>query len=291
MNWTKRFLLNKIAVSLLVRLWVEIILKSNWTGWTKVSLLVRLWVEMHSMKTAQRTCWSASLWGCELKWFWKSVETRKWKSASLWGCELKFFVFFHDFFSGRSASLWGCELKSLSCLTICHYLFVSLLVRLWVEIYVEIQPYKIDKSASLWGCELKCKRQKSKCAIPQSASLWGCELKCKIQRNRSLEHASASLWGCELKYKNMKGEYMDELRQPPCEAVSWNNRICKIQECNLGQPPCEAVSWNIMSFASVPFGVVSLLVRLWVEMNRFKGYGLNRSGQPPCEAVSWNYLK
>ena len=57
------------TVSLLVRLWVEIsrVLKINRKQ--KVSLLVRLWVEISSIHRRNSFLPSASLWGCELKYF------------------------------------------------------------------------------------------------------------------------------------------------------------------------------------------------------------------------------
>ena len=119
-----------------------------------------------------------------------------------------------------------------------------------------------------------------------SASLWGCELKCRTGE-KSLERLwSASLWGCELKW-----DYI-------FSCVFWQ-----------GQPPCEAVSWNWIQVMCWHAFLVSLLVRLWVEMSisfnlmsillsaslwgcelKCKEEALESidAGQPPCEAVSWN---
>ena len=78
-------------------------------------------------------------------------------------------------------------------------------------------------------------------------------------------------------------------RQPPCEAVSWNIGHYSNSELEKSQPPCEAVSWNVdhmllayadylsaslwgcelkyISGDTIFSGfVVSLLVRLWVEI-------------------------
>ena len=104
---------------------------------------------------------------------------------------------------------------------------VSLLVRLWVEMVLDIYFIIINPSASLWGCELKstslahwCSRQP--CQPPceavswnnyprdfkgvwiPSASLWGCELKCPCYGKLRMMLKSASLWGCELKYASWK---------------------------------------------------------------------------------------
>ena len=54
--------------------------------------------------------------------------------------------------------------------------------------------------------------------------------------------------------------------QPPCEAVSWNKLHGTPQPRIWGQPPCEAVSWNIGISAGPYHVMVSLLVRLWVEI-------------------------
>ena len=101
-------------------------------------------------------------------------------------------------------------------------------------------------------------------------------------------------------------------RQPPCEAVSWNVLSVRVLLLLLCQPPCEAVSWNLSASATTILSFVSLLVRLWVEINSAKCLAsvrivsllvrlwveissvLNTHGttvrQPPCEAVSWNTL-
>ena len=101
------------------------------------------------------------------------------------------------------------------------------------------------------------------------------------------------------------------LRQPPCEAVSWNTYEILYGGSPVCQPPCEAVSWNTRQLWNYCNRcIVSLLVRLWVEIIRVDamktetkpsaslwGCELKYSGiyqtaihecQPPCEAVSWN---
>ena len=86
-------------------------------------------------------------------------------------------------------------------------------------------------------------------------------------------------------------------RQPPCEAVSWNaSCFCNSADA-WSQPPCEAVSWNDLewvvpwwesssaslwgcelkfdgSLDSALATLVSLLVRLWVEMSMLIIYWL-----------------
>ena len=99
-----------------------------------------------------------------------------------------------------SASLWGCELKFLIPSVDYQMKNVSLLVRLWVEIYSVTGYNDFDQSASLWGCELKYSINDFTLLEKRSASLWGCELKYEWLGIRSEGQMSASLWGCELKY-------------------------------------------------------------------------------------------
>ena len=100
-----------------------------------VSLLVRLWVEMSWGYRLWGVHLSASLWGCELKSQCLLRIIRRLTSASLWGCELKYNCgnLITDCF--RSASLWGCELKWTAQRFYSESYFVSLLVRLWVEMF------------------------------------------------------------------------------------------------------------------------------------------------------------
>ena len=84
----------------------------------------------------------------------------------------------------------------------------------------------------------------------------------------------------------------ENLRQPPCEAVSWNLMVlwilhlllwsaslwgCELKLVDIddgnvefGQPPCEAVSWNVNADNLLVEADVSLLVRLWVEISAEK---------------------
>ena len=192
--------MSKIAVSLFVRLWVEM------SGWC-LSYMIAMQ--------------SASSWGCELKYQLPAAsflpeygqplrEAVSWNvledeyeingstSASSWGCELKLqncagatpekgqplreAVSWNLCSSVRgtagilSASSWGCELKYLAC-DLCYfhscqplreavswnvresnwwrYTYVSLFVRLWVEMLNSCKNQSWLRSASSWGCELK----------------------------------------------------------------------------------------------------------------------------------------
>ena len=61
--------MSKIAVSLFVRLWVEILRRDRSLQRPDVSLFVRLWVEISFGPWKVPTPFgSASSWGCELKW-------------------------------------------------------------------------------------------------------------------------------------------------------------------------------------------------------------------------------
>ena len=100
-----------------------------------VSLFVRLWVEMKRLLLKvkmKRT--SASSWGCELKCNPGCTFRRTVQSASSWGCELKCVILPSRINVTWSASSWGCELKCNReiCMRISR--FVSLFVRLWIEI-------------------------------------------------------------------------------------------------------------------------------------------------------------
>ena len=144
-----------------------------------------------------------------------------------------------------SASLWGCELKCQIIHTRTQIIKVSLLVRLWVEIPTP-RTYHVtcSSSASLWGCELKC-------LIPF------CYKPVKIVS------LLVRLWVEMVRFPVWQAA---PTCQPPCEAVSWNTSKHSPVSLKQGQPPCEAVSWNgLMSFDDF-VSIVSLLVRLLVEM-------------------------
>ena len=123
---------------------------------------------------------------------------------------------------------------------------VSLLVRLWVEIYFRLCSWLCDNwSASLWGCELKCPPRTYTKQTCVSASLWGCELKYQ-EHHTSFAMTTVSLlvrlW-VEIHITRIRG--IMRMRQPPCEAVSWNTSKMNVTHKKLS---------------------VSLLVRLWVEI-------------------------
>ena len=167
-----------------------------------VSLLVRLWVEIKDNGSYSLTGGkSASLWGCELKFVQYWGKSYRSVSASLWGCELKYIQCWMCCMVGMtSASLWGCELKFWNRGYTISEKFVSLLVRLWVEMYLKWRnddEEKVSLLVRLW-VEISCSPNLSVSNL--SASLWGCELKYTVCTVGVLLRLSASLWGCELKY-------------------------------------------------------------------------------------------
>ena len=100
---------------------------------------------------------------------------------------------------------------------------------------------------------------------------------------------SASSWGCELKCSCLAYILRGFARQPPREAVSWNIVNFANLLIPICQPPREAVSWNIpFQIVLIVVPIVSLLVRLWVEMNIVCNDLWVYLCQPPREAVSWN---
>ena len=144
-----------------------------------VSLLVRLWVEIHkerkpeSRRYCQPPCeavsWNATVSALIACWM---------PSASLWGCELKYNNILKLYQRHRQppceAVSWNSFVLSISSASA----FVSLLVRLWVEIlfsFFESLQESVSLLVRLW-VEIVNNRYCSH-NFP-SASLWGCELKC-----------------------------------------------------------------------------------------------------------------
>ena len=142
---------------------------------------------------------------------------------------------------------------------------VSLLVRLWVEIQINVLcsvRWTVSLLVRLW-VEILILYMST--AEPSSASLWGCELKWVAEvRGKPTEGQPP----CEAVSWNDTTDGRDEKvsSQPPCEAVSWNSLEHSRQMSVLRQPPCEAVSWNTSCCGVYSQSSVSLLVRLWVEM-------------------------
>ena len=167
---------------------------------------------------------------------------------------------------------------------------VSLFVRLWVEISVHCHPLQENcrqplREAVSWNNFFWCRNTVRR----KSASSWGCELKYQVFRPLLFLTGSASSWGCEL--KSFRANSFPSVGQ---SASSWG---------------CE-LKWHGCYFGFLVV-VVSLFVRLWVEMcSSCNNSGLSKSAsswgcelklsnrkywhkmgncQPLREAVSWNY--
>ena len=164
-------------------------------------------------------------------------------SASLWGCELKCKTVIRVRSQRRQppceAVSWNTLLRMWLLLLIrqppceavswnCHHskgrndLFVSLLVRLWVEILCKLR-LKFLESVSLlvrlW--------------VEIADRMW------IFRRRRSQPPCEAVSWN------NLIGSLTSSAAgQPPCEAVSWNTDWSDCTTTSRSQPPCEAVSWN-----------------------------------------------
>ena len=143
--------------------------------------------------------------------------------------------------------------------------YVSLLVRLWVEIINQSRLMSWKLSASLWGCELKwqlCKSHRTALFVSLLVRLW----------------VEIQLW---MYWKR-------SLCQPPCEAVSWNRG--GDTHANRYYVSLLVRLWVeiIATFYLWQKESVSLLVRLWVEILLILSKYDGQLRQPPCEAVSWN---
>ena len=123
-----------------------------------------------------------------------------------------------------------------------------------------------------------------------SASSWGCELKYLVNLLYLLFLLSASSWGCELKCRQQKPHQSADRCQPLREAVSWNVSRPIYIESDMCQPLREAVSWNTWDIIKKGRCVVSLFVRLWVEIFTTIFTVICVLRQPLREAVSWNIL-
>ena len=121
------------AVSLLVRLWVEIFYLSELVSRYSVSLLVRLWVEIvlvsahigartgqppreavswnYSICAYKYSYMSASSWGCELKYITEYCTCKFFSQPPREAVSWNNFRYHNRLYVRQSASSWGCELK------------------------------------------------------------------------------------------------------------------------------------------------------------------------------------
>ena len=144
-------------------------------------------------------------------------------------------------------------------------------------------------SASSWGCELKWHQQSIICqnslrqplreAVSWNSRKWGNKHERNCQPLR--EAVSWNVIGVIASLTNS--------RQPLREAVSWNDFKRRHLTFKFCQPLREAVSWNTNSYPGARSAfLVSLFVRLWVEISCAYASENNVVSQPLREAVSWN---
>ena len=191
--------------------------------------------------------------------------------------------------AGRpSASLWGCELKCINLSVESTVQVVSLLVRLWVEIIrspCQFVPLFVSLLVRLWVEISISYSSLLLCAVSLLVRLW---VEIPLSIRKTSVSSSASLWGCELKYtRSCPDRFL--IGQPPCEAVSWNSLwsgYCYCADRSASLWGCELKSCYYLIEAAKE--MVSLLVRLWVEILLHFFQDLPGHCQPTCEAVSWN---
>ena len=144
-----------VTVSLFVRLWVEIMNGGNTRMSRPVSLFVRLWVEMDVEigiydEFIRQPLREAVSWNNIFMFRLFAAFYQPLREAVSWNKTL--FQSIQE--SGgqplREAVSWN-NLYDV----IAESFIVSLFVRLWVEIAVDILVPPAQKSASSWGCELK----------------------------------------------------------------------------------------------------------------------------------------
>ena len=205
-------------------------IRQLYTNVQKVSLLVRLWVEIPQFTVATNA-----------KQCQPPCEAVSWNSIYI-GLPC---------FSPTSASLWGCELKYSTKIFIDCLEFVSLLVRLWVEMLKRKKnrnKWKVSLLVRLWVEIRYGKWVPGKDDVSLLVRLW-VEIKIPVRVRITV----FSQPPCEAVSWNIETETISTTcyGQPPCEAVSWNwNNVQRQGLCSC-QPPCEAVSWNNPSSVSM----------------------------------------
>ena len=174
---------------------------------------------------------SASSWGCELKCQCHDHGLHCFLSASSWGCELKFFGEHERIWCKPSAFSWGCELKYQY--NLCKHLqfWVSLFVRLWVEIYKARYTTKANRCQPLreavswnvhtWHVSISGQSQPLREAVS-----WNMTCDTLYLTTRS----SVSSWGCKLKYEQSYG-YKFRITGNCRENFAWKNSVNGIVQC------------------------------------------------------------
>ena len=245
-TWSSSIYFPSSAVSLFVRLWVEI-------------TMLRCILDIHSP--------SASSWGCELKYlllsqfhflFRVSLFVRLWVEMITSGEEpglprVSLFV-----------RLW---VEIYLCLITFSTAAVSLFVRLWVEMSSLWRGFSfppVSLFVRLW-VEITMLRCILDIHSP-SASSWGCELKYRLRPHYN--HAFCQPLREAVSWNNVVYFVISPfLGQPLREAVSWN-MIRAFLRCDQS---VSASSWGCeLKYAKRHIvrcsRAVSLFVRLWVEI-------------------------
>ena len=278
----------------------------------QVSLLVRLWVEMLLLSGSHSKTLSASLWGCELKYgihillkLWRKCqppcEAVSWNTVSIRSFNLP---------SGQPP----CEAVSWNNVT----------VNVTDETISQPPCEAVSWNWTLLNTGEDVSGQPPCEAVSwnfnqtitatgriRSASLWGCELKCSRSRLHILHYSQppceAVSWNPFLGLNLTSAEVSllvrlwVEMHMPlihsSCNLVSllvrlWVEMIPLLSHGRSGKSAslwgCELkLSWAVKKGL---VETVSLLVRLWVEICRIHWRNRSDHRQPPCEAVSWNII-
>ena len=186
---------------------------------------------------------SASLWGCELKyWKWKIIKPYRCQPP----CEAVSWNIHVDIYLCCPYSQPPCEAVSwnTTLLATCNPFTVSLLVRLWVEMFDYWNIFRLRKVSLL-------------------VRLWVEILRTSESLHQYIVSLLVRLWVEILLPTALKSAVR---RQPPCEAVSWNIWfwLC----CCSSTVSLLVRLWVEIIFCHhyTMLRFVSLLVRLWVEI-------------------------
>ena len=232
---------------------------------------------------------SASSWGCELKCLYivheRNLSSRQpLREAVSWNitCEEADELFRSQ--PLREAVSWNsCSISekeklirqplreavswNVNCnVIICFRIYVSLFVRLWVEIQGSAPvsgSWTVSLFVRLWVemLQMSWKKLMSSCQPLREAVSW-------------------NAWPADT--------ILEITGQPLREAVSWNMLWTLTRSPGTCQPLREAVSWNVHIRWRTGPSPVSLFVRLWVEIVITSSPPIYRECQPLREAVSWN---
>ena len=278
MSWNIKYqllLFNHLDVSLFVRLWVEIIASPKENVALPVSLFVRLWVEI-SGQFQIFSNWLVSLFVR----LWveiinvldkiKKEICQPLREAVSWNLLNIPISCLETSQPLREAVSWNENAMRLWVEILCPYtscptVSVSLFVRLWVEILMQLLSSCLPQSASSWGCELKCV---------------SCLRRTICTRQPLREAVSWNVFIIILVRPVTVSLFVRLWVEITVEKFSMSDIRC--------QPLREAVSWNIKGVFSGNWRQVSLFVRLWVEIWHATPYTLRQDRQPLREAVSWN---